>query len=284
VLANGTKVISLPTEAIVVSLGFKQVGQIDLSGRHVLITGAASGIGAACARAASARGATLTLADKDEIPLAEVASALPYATPCVLDISRDDEVNRLCTRLEPVDALIHCAGVLQRPLPPHQLSMREWDLVNSVNWRAAYLLAATIGTAMSRRRSGSIVFIASVAGMRAAPLHSYGPAKAALIALTAGLAAEWGPTGVRVNAVSPGFTQTAALNRGIEKQVLNTNAMTSSTALGRLLAPEEVAAAAIFLVSDLASGITGINLPVDAGYLCATPWSAYGGLRDVSPV
>jgi NAD(P)-dependent dehydrogenase (short-subunit alcohol dehydrogenase family) len=260
--------------------GHGAIGQISLEHKHVMITGAASGIGAACARAAFHGRATLTLLDKDGARLSEMAVSLPGAAQCVIDLSRDEDVSRLATELRPVDALIHCAGILQRPLPPDQLTMREWDLVNTVDLRSAYVLAAAIGTTMSRRGSGAIVLMASVAGMRGSPVHSYGPAKAAVIALAEGLAAEWGPRGVRVNAISPGFTHTPALQRGIEKEVLNTNTMIGSTALGRLLLPEEIAAAAIFLVSDLASGVTGINLPVDAGYLCATPWSAYGGLRE----
>jgi len=261
---------------------WRGVGPICLKGKHVLVTGAASGIGAACARGAFQGGASLTLADKNGALLSEMAATIPGASTHVLDLCRDEEVGGFTAALKSVDALIHCAGILQRPLPPQQLTMREWDLVNSVDLRATYVLAAAIGTSMSRRGSGAIVLIASVAGMRSSPLHSYGPAKAAVIALAESLAAEWGPTGVRVNAVSPGFTQTAALQRGIDKEILNTRAMTDSTALRRLLAPDEIAAAAIFLASDLSSGITGINLPVDAGYLCATPWSAYGGLRDTS--
>jgi NAD(P)-dependent dehydrogenase (short-subunit alcohol dehydrogenase family) len=256
------------------------VTPICLKDKHVVITGAASGIGAACAGAAFRGGASLTLVDKNGPALAEVAHAFPGASSRVFDVSLDEEVARFSQAVGSVDALIHCAGVLQRPLPPHQLSMREWDLVNSVDLRAVYLVAAAIGTSMSRRGAGAIVLIASIAGMRSSPLHSYGPAKAAVIALAASLAAEWGPAGVRVNALSPGFTQTAALQRGIDKEVLNMQAMADSTALQRLLVPGEIAAAATFLVSDLASGITGINLPVDAGYLCATPWSAYGGLRE----
>jgi NAD(P)-dependent dehydrogenase (short-subunit alcohol dehydrogenase family) len=128
---------------------------------------------------------------------------------------------------------------------------------------------------------GSIVNIASVAGMVSGPLHSYGPAKAAVISLTECLAAEWGGAGVRVNSVSPGFTLTPALERGIDHQVMAPNAMSGAAAMRRLLKPEEIAAGICFLASDLASGITGVNLPVDAGYLVGTPWAAYGGLRTL---
>jgi NAD(P)-dependent dehydrogenase (short-subunit alcohol dehydrogenase family) len=101
--------------------------------------------------------------------------------------------------------------------------------------------------------------------MRSGPLHAYGPAKAAVISLTECLAAEWGPSGVRVNAVSPGFTRTPALDKGVEKKVMDIDHMARSSAFGRLVEADEIAAAVGFLASDLASGMTGANLPVDAG-------------------
>ena len=82
-----------------------------------------------------------------------------------------------------------------------------------------------------------------------------------------------------MNTVSPGFTQTPALDKGKASGTLEDATMSASTALGRLIRPEEIAAAVVFLASDLASAITGVNLPVDAGYLVATPWASYGGLR-----
>jgi NAD(P)-dependent dehydrogenase (short-subunit alcohol dehydrogenase family) len=157
--------------------------------------------------------------------------------------------------------------------------MKEWDLVARIDLRGTYLCCAAAGTRMAARRRGSIVNIASVAGMRSGPLHAYGPAKAGVINLTQCLAAEWGRSGVRVNAVSPGFTETPALEKGVAKGVLDPDALAASSALGRLLEPREVAAAICFLASDLASGITGVNLPVDLGYLAATPWASYGGVR-----
>ncbi|MFI4980521.1 MAG: SDR family oxidoreductase, partial [Nevskiales bacterium] len=103
---------------------------------------------------------------------------------------------------------------------------------------------------------------------------------AGVINLTECLAAEWGPERVRVNTVSPGFTRTPALDKGMDLGTLDRNDMTTGSALGRLVEPEEIAAAVGFLASDLASAITGVNIAVDAGYLVATPWHTYGGLRS----
>ena len=96
------------------------------------------------------------------------------------------------------------------------------------------------------------------------------------------IAAEWGRSGVRVNSVSPGFTRTPALDKGVEKKVMDIDHMVNSSAFGRLVEADEIAAAVAFLASDLASGMTGVNVPVDAGYLVATPWMSYGGVRNAA--
>lgn len=255
---------------------------MDFGQRLALVTGGASGIGAACAAFIAARGGSVVIADRN-LPAAQEVAARVGATAMQLDIADEAAVRDACTRLIAEAGapaiLVNCAGVLQRTLPPDQLSMKEWDLVTDIDLRGTYLCCAVFGSAMAGQGGGAIVNIASVAGMRSGPLHAYGPAKAAVISLTECLAAEWGPRGVRVNAVSPGFTLTPALEKGMEKQVMHEQHMIGSSALGRLVRAEEIASAVGFLASDLASGITGVNLAVDAGYLVATPWASYGGLR-----
>jgi NAD(P)-dependent dehydrogenase (short-subunit alcohol dehydrogenase family) len=111
------------------------------------------------------------------------------------------------------------------------------------------------------------------------PLHAYGPAKAAVIAMTECLAAEWGPAQVRVNCVSPGYTRTPALQAAIDKGERDPSALASNSALGRLVEPAEIARVVSFLVSPAASAMTGVNVPVDCGWLVAPSWRTYGGLR-----
>jgi NAD(P)-dependent dehydrogenase (short-subunit alcohol dehydrogenase family) len=256
---------------------------VKFENKIAIVTGGASGIGAACARFIAERGGNVIVADKNAVAAGALASQIG-AHMFELDISDEDSVRQaekeIARSIGTPAILINCAGVLQRTLPPEQLSMKEWDLVNHIDLRGTYLCCAVFGAGMATRNAGAIVNIASVAGMRSGPLHAYGPAKAAVISLTESLAAEWGPRGVRVNAVSPGFTKTPALEKGVEKKVMNVQHMEQSTALGRLIGADEIAAAVGFLASDLASGITGVNLPVDAGYLVATPWMSYGGLRQ----
>jgi len=259
---------------------------MNFRNKLAVVTGGASGIGAACARFIAERGGKVVIADRN-LAAARVASDQIGAHAVELDIADEAAVRQaqkeIAAMFGSVTILVNCAGVLQRTLPPDQLSMKEWDLVNHIDLRGTYLCCAIFGAAMAAQRTGAMVNIASVAGMRSGPLHAYGPAKAAVISLTECLAAEWGPSGVRVNTVSPGFTRTPALEKGVDQKVMDVDNMVSSSALGCLVEPGEIAAAVGFLVSDLASGITGVNLPVDAGYLVATPWMSYGGLRKLAP-
>ncbi len=248
----------------------------------VVVTGGASGIGAACAIFFAARGASVVIADRNVDAAATIAKRLG-GNAVTLDVGDENSVENAAAEIESrfgtPDILVNSAGVLQRPLPPGELAMKEWDFVTRIDLRGTYLSCTAFGTRMSRRGRGAIVNIASVAGMRSGPLHAYGPAKAGVINLTECLAAEWGPSGVRVNSVSPGFTATPALEKGFETNTLSSTALEESSVLRRLVKPDEIASSVAFLASDLASAITGVNLVVDAGYLVATPWASYGGLR-----
>ncbi|MCW5656777.1 MAG: SDR family oxidoreductase [Burkholderiaceae bacterium] len=256
--------------------------QIDFSGQWAVVTGGASGIGEACVNVLAAAGARVVVADRN-LPAAQAVAAAAGGVAVALDVGDDASVDAAVAAVQAQcgvpQVLVNSAGVLQRTLPPEELTLREWDFVARVDLRGTYLCCARFGAAMARAGGGAIVNIASVAGMGSGPLHSYGPAKAGVINLTECLAAEWGPKGVRVNAVSPGFTHTPALDKGIATRTLTTDDMSGNSALGRLIEPREIAHAVAFLASPQASAITGINLPVDAGYLVAVPWASYGGLR-----
>ncbi|MDO9504273.1 SDR family NAD(P)-dependent oxidoreductase [Hydrogenophaga sp.] len=247
-----------------------------------VVTGAASGIGEACARALAAAGHQVVLADRRFEDAQRVAVDIGGRAIAV-DVAEEASVaaaaQAVMDAFGRVDILVNSAGVLQRTLPPGQLTMKEWDFVVRVDLRGTYLCCAEFGQRMAAGGGGAIVNIASVAGMRSGPLHAYGPAKAGVISLSECLAAEWGPSGVRVNTVSPGFTATPALSKGLDTHTLEEEHLKAATVLNRLVRADEIAAAVVFLASPAASAITGINLPVDCGYLVATPWASYGGLR-----
>ena len=253
-------------------------------GRVSVVTGGASGIGEASARQlAATRGGTIVLVDRDLDKARAVAEAIDgraYAA----DVGDENAVNDCAVAIErecgPVDVLVNSAGIMQGPQRPHELTMARWDDIVRVDQRGTYVACIAFGRGMIERRRGSIVNIASIAGMRSMPLHAYSPAKAAVISITECLAAEWGPAGVRVNAVSPGYTLTPALKRAIERGYRDVAALTANAALRRLVDPDEIARVVAFLASDAASAMTGVTVPVDCGWLVGTAWSTYGGLRE----
>ena len=257
-----------------------------MSGRRIsgiaVVTGGASGIGAACCRVLADAGATVVVLDRDEARARAIAAEV-NGKAWVADVGDEKALDECAGAIEaavgPVEILVNSAGVLQQPLPPEQLSMSAWDNVIHIDQRGTYVASVAFGRRMAQRGRGSIINIASIAGMRAMPMHAYAPAKAAVIAITECLAAEWGRSGVRVNAVSPGYTLTPALQAAIDKGQRDVSMLNENSALGRMVSPEEVARAVCFLASEDASAITGANLPVDCGWLVTPPWHTYGGLR-----
>jgi NAD(P)-dependent dehydrogenase (short-subunit alcohol dehydrogenase family) len=254
--------------------------------RIYVVTGGASGIGAACAREFAASGnGTVVIVDRDLAKAQAVATEVggrAYA----LDVGDEQAVDACAARIErecgPVDVLVNSAGIIQVPVPPHELPMDRWDDIVRIDQRGTYVACTAFARAMIARRRGSIVNIASIAGMRSMPLHAYAPAKAAVISMTSCLASEWGWAGVRVNAVSPGYTLTPALQDAIDRGQRDVSILSANAALRRLVTPEEIARVVAFLASDAASAMTGVNVPVDCGWLAATPWNTYGGLREAT--
>ena len=180
----------------------------------VVITGGASGIGASCAELLAKEGYMVVLADV-QIALAREVAAKIGGLAFAFDATDEQSIRALARQVEqeagPVYGLVNSAGITQAPLPPEAFDVAQWDRVQSIDFRGSYLAALAFSEGMRARRRGAIVNISSVAGSRSMPLHSYAPAKAAVISMTQCLAAEWGPSGIRVNAVAPGYTLTPML-------------------------------------------------------------------------
>lgn len=247
----------------------------------MVVTGGGRGIGAAVVDALLEGAARIVILDIEDCAPRPGAETSVWSRR--IDVSDDQAVADAVADIEanhgPVSGLVNAAGVLGKMHAPERLRMADWDREMAVDLRGTYLMCREVGSRMARRRAGSVVNIASIAGMTSAPVHGYGPAKAAVINLTMTLAAEWGPSKVRVNAVSPGFTRTPALEAGIAAGVLSAEHMAQSAALQRLVEPAEVAQTVVWLLGPAASAITGANIPVDCGFLAAVTWQAYGGLR-----
>lgn len=247
-----------------------------------VVTGGASGIGAACCQELAANGAKVVVFDRN-LGHAEAVAKEIGGRAWRGDVA-DETVTEACAaaieaEIGPVEILVNSAGIIQVPVRPTEMSMAVYDDVVRVDQRGTYVACVAFGRRMVGRRRGAIINIASVAGMRSMPLHAYAPAKAAVIAITECLAAEWGPAQVRVNTVSPGYTRTPALQTAIDRGERDPSALAGNSALGRLVEPSEIAKVVTFLASPLASAMTGANVPVDCGWLVAPSWHTYGGLR-----
>lgn len=248
----------------------------------VLITGGLSGIGAAAATVLAEDGHTPLVLDIATKPETRVAAGCQL-WPAPVDVAKEAEVEAAVAAIEdqcgPIGGLVNAAGILGKMHRPERLKMADWDREMAVDLRGTYLMCRAVGPRMAARRQGAIVNVASVVGALAAPVHGYGPAKAAVINLSQTLAAEWGPSGVRVNAVSPGFTRTPALETAFAVGALAQERLTHAAALQRLVEPHEVGRAIAWLIGPGSSAVTGINMPVDAGFLATVGWMPYGGTR-----
>jgi 3-oxoacyl-[acyl-carrier protein] reductase len=245
---------------------------IALADRIVLVTGAASGIGRATARAAGALGATLVLGDLDERALegacAEVRAAGGRAEAHELDVVDPTSVGAFVDAAVAahgrVDGLVTSAGTTTSEAALN-LGLDDWNRVLAVNLTGTFLVAQRAARVMADSAGGgSIVTISSAlatTGQRRGA--HYAASKAGVIALTKTLALELGPLGIRVNNVAPGATESPLLRRTVTAEFLKE--WVGRNPLGRLGAPEDQAAAACFLLSDASSWITGQTLHVNGG-------------------
>jgi len=250
-------------------------------GRFVAVIGGASGIGAATSVLLAERGWRVLVCDLQREPAEAVAKQCGGAA-VVLDVTDADMVERVAGEMEsthgPVEGVAMCAAIFQPRRPPEETPIADWDKIVAVCMRGTYLVDVAFGQRMARRGRGSIVNLSSYNAHRAAPMHAYCSAKAAVDSLTEGMAGEWGRSGVRVNTVTPGTTLVARVVDRIKSGTRYTVHPQALTALGRLVEPVEVAKTIAFLLSEEASGITGANIAVDAGMLVAPSWDIFGGV------
>jgi NAD(P)-dependent dehydrogenase (short-subunit alcohol dehydrogenase family) len=256
------------------------------AGRIVVVTGGASGIGRACCEVLAAKGWKVVVLDIDAEGAKRVAAGIGGVAHR-LDVGDEQAVDAIAATIErdagPVYGLVSSAGIRASPVAPENLPIAEWDRVVRVNQRGTYVACLAFGLKMAQRGQGAIVNIASINAFRSMPFHGYAPTKAAIVSITMNLAAEWGPQGVRVNAVSPGFTRSPALQAKIDSGERDVGAIEKATALRRLMDPEDSAYAVAFLLGDEAAAITGVNLPVEGGWLVMPSWQSYPGIRGDWP-
>ncbi len=253
-----------------------------LKDKIVVVTGGGRGLGRVIALACAREGADLVLASRSVEALqetrAEVESFGRQALVVPTDIRHEDSVRNLAeqalTRFGHIDILVNNTGITGPTAPLWEITPAEWEETFAVNVTGAYLCCRAFLPSMIEQRSGSILFISSMTGKR--PLFGrtpYAAGKIALVGLARTLAWETGPYGIRVNVVSPGPIEGERVERVIRNQAQAEGIsedearrrFTSSSPLGRLVPPGDIADAVVFLASDKAASITGEDLNVSAG-------------------
>jgi NAD(P)-dependent dehydrogenase (short-subunit alcohol dehydrogenase family) len=246
-----------------------------ISESTVLVTGATDGLGRALAGRLHADGAQLLLHGRDPAKLDAVAAQLPGAQTMRADFASLDEVRRLAAEVDRVDVLVNNAGI-SFIAPAEDTAPEDWRRVLEVNLTGPFLLCQAFGRLMLEAGVGSIVNVASIAGLRGvADRAAYNASKHGLVGLTRTLAAEWGGRGVRVNAVCPGWVKTEmdvadqAAGGYVDTDIVE------QVPMGRFAAPDDIAETIAFLADPLASGfVNGVTLPIDGGWTADASWTS----------
>jgi len=253
-----------------VSSDFSSLTRVDLGGRTAIVTGAASGIGAAIAQTLAAAGASILLADRDASGLQAtrdaIAGAAGRSAALAIDVTGDDAPARIVQAaldaFGSIEIVVHAAGIFETA-EIADVTPAAFDRVFAVNVRAPYFVTQA---ALPHLRAGaSIIVIASGSAQIPSPTGSvYGATKGALVSLARGFAAELSPLGIRANAISPGPIETPLLATALADPDAR-RSMEAALPTGRLGQAREVASVALFLASDAASYVHGANYAVDGG-------------------
>jgi 3-oxoacyl-[acyl-carrier protein] reductase len=248
-----------------------------LAGLTAIVTGASQGIAEAIAKSFAREGAAVAIASTNLPEAQRVGSEIEAAGGSALvlhtDVTRADQVDAMVkavlARWGTVDILVNGVGGFHGMQPITEITEEQWDHVINLNLKSAFLCAKAVTPVMMEKKKGRIINIASQSGIGPNP-HApsflpYGAAKAGLIGFSKHLAKQLGEYGITVNAVSPGTTVTPRVLKVRDAESLKKIAALNP--LGRLLQPEDTAAAVLFLATDEARSITGINMSVNAGTL-----------------
>jgi 3-oxoacyl-[acyl-carrier protein] reductase len=244
-----------------------------LSNKVAIVTGAASGFGAAISRMYEVEGAKVVVADLNEEGAKKVASELngnAIAVKC--DVSRQADIDALVAaavkQFGTIDIVVNNAGYTHRNGPMLGVDETAFDRCFDVNMKSIYLMAKAAVPLMREKKAGCIINIGSVSGIRPRPgLVWYAASKAAANLVSKAMAVELAPDNIRVNAICPVMSPTGMIEdfMGMENNEENQAKFLGGIPMGRLAKPVDIAKAALYLASDLADFITGVELPVDGG-------------------
>jgi NAD(P)-dependent dehydrogenase (short-subunit alcohol dehydrogenase family) len=247
-----------------------------LAGRHALVTGGGTGIGAAIAMTLAHVGATVTICGRRLEPLRATAAGTTNIRAVTADVTSEESVAKIYAQVEatePFDIVVANAGIAESA-PAAKTSLELWNRMIEVNLTGAFLTVKPALGAMRARGWGRVVFIASTAGLKGyAYVAPYVAAKHGVIGLMRALALETASAGITVNAVCPGFTETAILSETVERIVAATDraatevraTLAANNPQGRFIRPQEVADAVLWLCADESAAITGQAISVSGG-------------------
>ncbi|WP_144462357.1 SDR family NAD(P)-dependent oxidoreductase [Siminovitchia fortis] len=248
-----------------------------LKGRTAIVTGAGSGMGKAIAHLFAKQGANVTIADINDESAKTTADTAAHQRVQTIqaDVASESDVDSLVSKTVAayggLDIVVNCAGVPQSFTSIEELTMEQWDAIMNVNSKSIFLMAKYAVPFMKKQKSGSIVNIASIAGIRARPgLNAYCASKGAAIMLTKALALELAPYQIRVNVINPGPANTPMIGQFLvgdetDKKEGVKRIFQDSVPLGMLIEPEDIAQGALYLASDLSKAVTGEVLNIDGG-------------------
>jgi 2-dehydro-3-deoxy-D-gluconate 5-dehydrogenase len=247
----------------------------DFTGKTVVLAGATGGLGRPISVAFAAGGANIAACARSEQALADLAAEMRGARSngevmtAKVDLTVEHEVHGFVdavrAKFGTIDILVTLVGGIIRK-PSIDYTLKEWQQVMDVNLKTCWLACQAVGRVMIAQRHGRIINFSSNAGMHGVPGYpAYSPAKAGVIALTRGLAVEWGPHGICVNALSPGFAITP-LNQDVLANSARVEQILKRMPLGKLLPADALVGPTLFLASDAAQWINGHTINVDTGY------------------
>ena len=256
---------------------FNAPGLFDLSGHVALVTGAGSGIGQRIAVGLAHCGADVALLDRrTDGGLADTAAEIAEAGRRSLSLAVDvtaaealaDAVDRVEAELGPLSLAVNAAGIANAN-PAEDMAVDQYQTLMDINLKGVFLSCQAEARAMLAHGRGAIVNIASMSGVivnRGLSQAHYNASKAGVIHMSKSLAMEWVGCGIRVNTISPGYTATPMNTR--PEMVHQTKLFEEQTPMGRMARPDEMVGPTVFLLSDAASYVTGVDLLVDGGFCC----------------
>jgi NAD(P)-dependent dehydrogenase (short-subunit alcohol dehydrogenase family) len=251
---------------------------MKLKDNVALITGGGGSFGRAMAELFAREGADIAVCDIDLASAEESAATVKQigrkAIAIQANVANETEVDAMVdmvvNELGGIHILINNAGIPSIIVPTTEQTIEDWDRVISVNLRGTYLCSRKAGQWMTANKTGKIVNIAAASAISCRPMiASYGASKAGVSNITRVLAVEWGKYNININCLAPGLILTNLSKKAMKGSEQTAQAMLQRTPLGRLGTPEDIAHAALFLVSEDARHITGVTLPVDGGWLCS---------------